>query len=186
MSMFIAPFFLALILPLGVVGQDKWEAAEKSVVRLPPRSFNRLPAVIVGDLERRRCRIPQTFTSGAPHNVIRGSFASKGQSDWAVLCSRNARSSILIYWNGSTRNVGRIGDAADSNFLQTIDGNGTIGFSRLISPVGRDTIIASYRSYGGPRPPKIAHDGIDDIYVEKASVVLYFYRGRWIELQGAD
>jgi hypothetical protein len=178
--------FLALLVPACVLAQDKWTVAEERIVRLKPKAFRQLPDAVLRDLERRRCRIPQTFLSGEPHNVIMGSFARKGQTDWAVLCSRNGRSSVIVYWNGSPRSISRTGDAGDKNFLQTIDGNGTIGFSRSIQPVGRETIIASYRSYGGRRPPSIDHEGIDDAYVEKASVILYFYRGRWIELQGAD
>ena len=118
--------------------------------------------------------------------MIKGEFAKRRQVDWAVLCSRNGRSSILVFWNGSTRTVSQIASAADKSFLQIIDGVGNIGFSREIRTVGRGAVLASYRSYGGPKPPPIRHQGIDDIYVEKASVILYFYRGRWRELQGGD
>jgi hypothetical protein len=30
------------------------------------------------------------------------------------------------------------------------------------------------------------HQGIDDAFVGKASVALYFYRGMWLQLSGAD
>ncbi|PYR66590.1 MAG: hypothetical protein DMG20_12690 [Acidobacteria bacterium] len=40
--------------------------------------------------------------------------------------------------------------------------------------------------YGGPKPPPIDHLGINDVFIEKASVVWYFYQGKWLQLQGAD
>lgn len=44
------------------------------------------------------------------------------------------------------------------------------------------TGIVQARSF----PPPPDHDGIKDIFVEKASVVLYWHGGRWVKLQGAD
>jgi hypothetical protein len=61
-----------------------------------------------------------------------------------------------------------------------------IGYSRAISPVGREFIVRHYVAYGGVKPPPIDHQGIDDAFVGKASVVFYFYRGKWLELTGAD
>ena len=39
-----------------------------------------------------------------------------------------------------------------------------------------------YRAYGGPKPPPIDHQGIES-GGEKASVVLYCYRGKWLKLR---
>jgi hypothetical protein len=50
----------------------------------------------------------------------------------------------------------------------------------------RKFILRHYRAYGGPKPPPIDHNGIDDAFLEKASVTWYRYNGKWIELQGAD
>jgi hypothetical protein len=43
-----------------------------------------------------------------------------------------------------------------------------------------------YREYGGPKPPALDHDGINDLVIEKGSLVWYWYQNRWLELQGAD
>ena len=56
---------------------------------------------------------------------------------------------------------------------------------RLIA-VNLNFILARYEAYGGRKPPRIDHQGIDDGYLEKASYVLYYHRGKWLELQGAD
>lgn len=166
--------------------QDRWRTADEATLRLKPAAFSRLPKNIVSSLQKRNCTVPQTFGNPAPHNVIRGQFARRGQFDWAILCSRNRVSSILIFWNGSTRSVAEIARAADKDYLQTIDENANIGFSRAIDVVGRSHIFAHYEEYGGRRPPPIKHQGINDAFVEKASSVHYFYRKRWLRLQGAD
>ncbi len=166
--------------------QDKWAAADSATLRLPPAAFSPLPKNIVQYLQGRGCTIPQTYLSREPHNVISGEFARRGQTDWAVLCSRNGESSILVFWRGSTKSVAEIAKAPDRGFLQTITEGGKIGFSRAIEPVGRGYILSHYKEYGGRKPPGITHQGINDAYVEKASVVRYYHRGKWLELQGAD
>jgi len=40
-----------------------------------------------------------------------------------------------------------------------------------ISAVDRKFILRHYRAYGGPNPPPIDHNGIDDSFLEKASVI---------------
>ena len=170
----------------GEAAQDKWRAADLATIRLSPTAFPQLPRRVRRNLLSRGCTIPQTFAEVKPHNVISGEFARPGQTDWAILCSRNRVSSILVFWGGSVRSVAEIARGEDRNFLQVIDGNGKIGFSRSIIAVGREHILNHYREYGGPKPPRIDHQGIDDGYLEKASYVLYYHRGKWLVLQGAD
>lgn len=169
-----------------VNAQDKWQIADEATVRLKPSAFSQLPKNIVSYLKARGCTIPQIFGETKPHNVIRGEFAKSGQFDWAVLCSRNRVSAILVFWNGSTKSVAEIAQADDRGYLQTISEGGGAGFSRAIDVVDRDYILEHYWEYNGTKPPPIKHQGISDAFVEKASTVRYFYRGRWLELQGAD
>lgn len=181
--------FLLIIFSLttGVQGQaSQWELADVATVRLEPREFTLLPQNIVEYLERRGCTIPQAFHDTKPHNVIQGQFRKASQVDWAVLCSRGRVSSLLVFWNGGTSRVGEIASVKDQSFLQQI-GDGKIGFSRTISVADGEYIRRQYISYGGRKPPRsISHHGINDAFLEKASTVRYFYRDRWLELQGAD
>ena len=165
---------------------DKWELADAATVRLAPRAFPALPRNIVHSLEARGCSIPQLFGSSEPHNVVKGEFIKKGQTDWAVLCSWNNRSSILIFAGGSSKRVTAIAESADRAFLQTIDGAGNVGFSRAIDVVGKDYLVKHHEEYGGPSLPPLDHHGINDAFAEKGSVVHYYYRGKWRQLQGAD
>jgi hypothetical protein len=165
---------------------DRWKLADAATVRLSPQSFRQLPRDIIRNLQNRGCTIPQEFGNSEPHNVVRGEFITRGQKDWAVLCSRKRNSSILVFWGGSVSKVSAIAASPDIGFLQTIDGARNIGFSRALGAVGRDYILKHYHAYGGPKPPSIDHQGINDVYVEKGSVVHYYHRGKWLELQGAD
>lgn len=180
---------IALILLVSLQSKaqerDKRLLADEATVRLAPTAFQRLPKNIVKYLKARKCSIPQSFINSSPHNVIRGQFARSGQFDWAVLCSRQRVSAILVFWNGSTKSVAEIARREDKDFLQVI-ADEKVGFSRGISVVGKDYILKHYLDYGGKKPPKSRHQGINDAFIEKASSVHYLYRGRWLELQGAD
>jgi hypothetical protein len=151
---------------------------QEQTKKLRPRDFRHLPPEIIRYLESRNCLIPQSGSKRNPENVISGSFKLAGQQDWAVLCSRNQTSSILIFWAGSAKSVSEI--AA---------GKQTDGSCRTITAVGRQYILQHYRYYrqsGARKPPPINHQGIDDGNCETVSVVRYLYRGKWLQLQGAD
>lgn len=163
----------------------EFEAAGRRIVRLQPAAFPELPGSVVRELQRRGCTIPQEAFSKRAHNAIRGEFARAGQTDWAVLCSVKGVSTILVFWNGSENAPAEIAPAEDRNYLQTITAT-EIGFSRGISAVGKDFILRHYQAYGGPTPPPIDHQAIDDAFIEKASVTWYLQGGKWLRLTGAD
>ena len=150
---------------------------------LSPTAFPELPKNIVGDLQRRHCKIPQLLHEKKV-NVIKGEFAKRGQTDWAALCEVGRTTSILIYWNGSEINPARIGQQDDAaRYEITEEGKENI---RVISAVGRREIMTHYSHSPGPKPPPIDHQGIDDAFVGKASSIAYFYNGKWIGLSGSD
>ena len=64
-------------------------------------------------------------------------------------------------------------------------GFGTLTYPRGIRAANRPYIVEHYRAYGGPKPPPIDHQGIED-GTEKGSTIYYHYRGRWFQLTGAD
>jgi len=165
--------------------QQRFVEAEKRIARLPPAAFPALPANVIRALQRRGCTIPQEAFAKQPVNVIKGQFAKPGQTDWAVLCSVKGVSTILVFWEGSDLNPAAIGAAEDLGFLQGLGGD-KIGFSRQLSAVNKEFIMRHYEAYGGPKPPPIDHQGIDDAFTGKASVTLYFHAGKWLSLTGAD
>lgn len=169
----------------GIPTAADWSAADSATVRLSPTAFPELPAGIVRTLLARGCTIPQVWGVEKSHNVIHGEFARRGQTDWAVLCSRNRESAVLVFWASAADSVAEHPSVPDLSFLQGV-GNDEIGFSRVIGVAGRDYILDHHREYGGPEPPPIDHDGIEDAFEGKASAILYFYKGEWLTLTGAD
>jgi hypothetical protein len=144
-----------------------------------------LPAAIVADLEHRACTIPQVWFDSVPGNVLSGHFRNATQVDWAVLCSVNRVSSILVYRAGRTDSVAELATTPDRDLLQGV-GAGRIGYSRAIRVVGAE-VMRRYRRAGDGSPlPPLDHQGIEDAFVEKASLVWYWHEGKWLTLPGAD
>jgi len=116
---------------------QEWEAAERAIVRLKPDAFKNLPAAVRTDLDRRQCTIPQPdgLDDAGPHNVVRGRFTSQTSTDIAVLCSKSGVSTILVYRDGTTKDVAVLAAMADKGFLQTGHPK-AIEFSRVIGVAG--------------------------------------------------
>ena len=81
--------------------------------------------------------------------------------------------------------VAELASAPDLNYLQDI-GGGVLGFSRALGVASPRYIQERYEVYGGLEPPPLDHDGVNDAFVEKGSVVWYWYEGQWLQLTGAD
>src|SRR4029453_7667324 len=178
-----APPFVRWVLVSSTSGQD-WEKADRETKRLPPSSFAGLPMAIRRDLERRGCTIPQPFTARRPSNVISGRFTSPSRTDWAVLCSISQVSSILVFRGGSALAAEEFARHSDSTFLQVVGSGDTVGYSRTIVTANAEYIRAHAR--GDVRMPRVTHEGINDLFIEKGSSVWYWSGGRWLELPGAD
>jgi len=108
------------------------------------------------------------------------------RTDWAVLCSRDGKSSILVYWGGSVNSPAELAKAPDEGYWLGNDKEG-FHYYRQIMTANKKYILLHYREYGrGEFIPQINHDGIDDGFLEKGSEVYYFYRHKWLLLPGAD
>lgn len=186
-----ALFFYSLLALLAAAptakasGEAVWDAADVAVARASPAKAPRLPKAIVKELQRRKCLIPQTFISSRTHNAIFGSFARKGAKDWAVLCSRNRVSSVLVFWGGSATKVDEILSSPDKNWLQVI-GEKRIGFSRHIDAIKPGRMSEYQRREEGAETTSFDHDGIAESFLEKGSTIHYYDRGAWIKFMGAD
>jgi hypothetical protein len=169
--------------------QQDWQAraeeATRKIRRLPVDAFPDLPPTVAGVLRGRNCRIPQPPGMGAARNVIRGEFFAKGQAGWAVLCSVNHSTALLVFRNGRDTNPETVTTTEDRSYVQGLGGD-NVSYSREITGADRNFIMRHYRAYGGPEPPPIDHLGIDDAFLEKASITWYFHDAKWLRLQGAD
>lgn len=166
---------ILLIFPATALG-------EPGVFRAPG-AIPGLPEEIRSALEQQRCKIPLGVSGHV--NVIRGSFAKQGQIDWAVLCSVAGESHIQVFWGGSARCPSRLAARPDRDYLSRTP-EGSDEYYRGLGTVGKTFILKHHQAYSGPKPPRIMHDGIDDRFIEKASVVHYCHEGKWLALTGAD
>ncbi len=191
---------LAAILPAAVVlGTQETagslsSASEDNVTRLSPDAFDELPGVVREDLKKRGCTIPQAFHPKSLNNVILGRFTQAKTQDIAVLCSRQQISSILVFRSGLVERVDELAPQPDRSYLQeAAAGSRHYYFSRRIVVASPQTIRRYHEWYEDielPVPPidlpPLDHDGIDDNFLEKASVIWYWREGQWMGLPGAD
>jgi hypothetical protein len=173
--------WLAMLACAGVLAHAQGDG----VIRLKPREFRQLPPAVRRDLERRGCTIPQFPGKTAPHNVISGSFIASGSRDWAVLCSVNAVSRILVYRNGAAGRVDSLARQSDAGFLQS-NAEGVMEFSRKLDIAESRTVAEAAQASGGPKPQPLDHSGIGDGFIDKAAITWYYSRGKWLKLSGAD
>jgi hypothetical protein len=182
-----------VLIGLGVVvfgaalpaAQD-WERAFRETRRVSAARFTSLPAAVRDYLERRGCRVPQTYAKRTAHNVIRGHFTSAADIDIAVLCSEGASSRILVFGRGSTTDVKELAAADDHTYLQVIGPDDAVGYSRAIGVASMRALRQTAEALDDTKTPRIDHDGIDDAFVGKASHVWYWAGRRWMRLRGSD
>ena len=168
-----------------LVQEHQWDVADLATVRLEPNKFPVLPATVQTDLVLRGCTIPQPWMADTPQNVIRGNFLAAGENAWAVLCSRQLRSSVFVYVEGFEAAV-ELNLRADREFLQVVTASGEIGYSRGIFTASPTYIQEKLELYGVPLSGNLDHDGINDAFLEKGSTVWYYSDGSWLQLPGAD
>jgi len=161
----------------------------QEIIRLNPTQFPTLPAGIRKELEHRDCTIPQPYNrpSASPVNVVQAEFAAKGQRDWAVLCSHNDISTILLFWGGPIQCAAQLHSRSDAGYIQGIGGGQKV-FSREISAITPAEITALAENFGEGGYPKTEgqHQGLSDAFSGKASEVLYCVKGTWMAVAGAD
>jgi hypothetical protein len=172
---------LSLFCPLCAHAAD----STKTVRRLRVEDYPELPSAVAMVLRSRHCTIPQPNKDGPARNVIQGKFFGRRQKGWAILCSSSGKSSILVFRNSNDSSPDKIAESPDSQFLIDTWQGGTV-YSREISAVDQEFILRHHRAYGGPKPQPVDHNGIDDAFLEKASITWYWQNGKWAQLQGAD
>lgn len=98
--------------------------------RLPPSAFPELPPAVRKQLEIRHCMIPQAdFEEKGKTNVLRGRFFASTGLDWAVLCSRDGASSILVLRESGGARPSEFASSEDDMYLQTVAAD-KIAYSR--------------------------------------------------------
>lgn len=153
-----------------------------------PESIQQLPSGIRQDLTRRSCLIPKyNGDTGAKDTAyILGHFRSARSVDYAVVCHIPTRTvqDVLVYsnsngvWKGEVIDHGGFDPAPRADKCEA-----TVGIAT------REYILEHARAYAPEEVkslPPLGHDGVNIGICEKASIVRYFSKGKWLSLQGAD
>lgn len=143
------------------------QAENSEFTYIEPELIEGLSNRIVTELKDEVCLVPKWFHEFG--GVTEGQLSQSGQNDVAVLCKFDEDYAIRIFWGGPSKCSSKIGS-----------------LGQFISTVDKKYILDHYGYYGGKKPPKITHHGINDHYLEKSSFVKYCHEGKWLELSGAD
>lgn len=177
----------AAVLVLGVVALQAVPHSAGEVALRAPRNFKQLPPIVQETLVAEGCRIPEAgFSNNTTSNVIEGTFAAPGQSDWAVLCAKGKRVVIRVFWGGPIAPCPARLENRDFEHAMVRDG--VPWFSRMLSVASPTRIREAHGRHGayeGTLPARLTHDGIED-GIEKGSSILYCHNGAWVKLAGAD
>jgi hypothetical protein len=149
---------------------------------LPLASFPGLPAVVVAQLDQKKCMVPQTFEARAPENVLHGALERKGSDDWAVLCSVNGATTLYVFFQSQLAAPIALRHQRDSEWLgsEVLGAYGSAwGISLSIPSRIRAAARASLAGF------VVDHDGIEDAFLEKSSTTHYFEGGSWTVVEGS-
>ncbi len=146
--------------------------------RLPLNAFPDLPDGVVEQLSQRQCLIPQSYQAHHPENVVHASLERAGSSDWAVLCSANGEVSLLVFFGSTPAKPAVLATLPEKRRLQRHDSSGVLGFDWAIDPASPEAVHQA-QSGMERKPPRIDHDALADIIVDRKTVYRFFSKGKW-------
>jgi hypothetical protein len=173
-----------IIISIGEVASETsksiWDEALINIPRLSANSFPMLPKEVSDFLNASEYKIPQCTVIPEEHNVISGNFDSDSTLDYAILVSQNYKCKILIFWGSSADSVKVLEERSEMDFLQS-DVEGII-FSRVIKPADKSQLKTKNVNFTS----SFSHQGIEDIFLGKASKIFYYQNDVFLNLRGAD
>lgn len=142
---------------------------------LPLASFPGIPDTIRTELETRHCMVPQTYEARQPENVVHGAFEKKGTSDWAVLCSVNGASSLLVFFANRSQTPFTLDTGKNSQWIAVRPSGQVRGFAWGVDALGPAEISQQVHA----DPDAFDHDGVGDAFIERESTIRYYSNGAW-------
>ena len=185
MHYLLVSLMILFLAPGRSFAEINWVKGENEIKRLRLSEFSQVPETVIKKLKQQGCEVPQVYDTRQPGNLVHGHFSNKSSDDWAALCSKNGKSSIVVIWQKGSPCPSRFNEKADRDCLQGVGGD-RVGFSRQISVAKTKTVLRHQKNYGGALPSRLDHDGLDDAFLEKESVTYFCESGEWLKLQGSD
>jgi hypothetical protein len=151
----------------------------RMVPKVSPDSLPELPVRIRSSLTALGCLIPRTY-GDAHKNVRRGAFSAKGAAEWAVMCSVEGFSRVLVVNSATGLVVDSLGVGGDAGGMEQENGQWmfTLGFT--VYPASE---LNSEEKAELPGP--FDHDVID-IPQGMSSTAWYRVKGVWHTAITAD
>jgi hypothetical protein len=153
-----------------------------------PESILQLPEGVRRDLIIRQCVVPKYLGDVGTKDTAytKGHFRSGTSVDYAVVCHIPTRKiqDVLVYsntegaWNGETISSGTFDPSPQADKCwTTVD----VATSKYILDHARAYAPDELKSL-----PRLDHNGVEVGICDKASIIHYFSKGKWLYLQGAD
>jgi hypothetical protein len=136
---------------------------------IPQAISTNLPTDVQAKVQRLGCQIPED------QSIARGHFERADATNWAVLCSKEGTTVLVVFADG-----GPLGSTA---IHRTFNGDGQRLTVRHVSAVDRRFIL-KHCSSARQKVAIIDHQGILDGF--NRSVVHYYFQGRWIAFPVTD
>ena len=151
-------------------GDSEYAVAFAAIRKLPPDSFDSIPASVRSTLRARGCMIPQPYEN-VKSNAVKGAFTAKGATEWAVTCALPTSVQALII-------SGESGAVVDSL---------RVAIDYMLATYPRAAFADRTNDDDGKSIPQpIDHDAIDVGILEKASVANYRAGGVWYRIITSD
>jgi len=145
--------------------------------RLPLSAYPELPPSVRAVLEQRGCMVPQTWEARRPENAIHGAFYQSGHQDWAVLCSHEGESSLLVFRDGIGTPVTLMSYKDQDRLAPTLT-PGQLGYAWAVDPAKPERL----RQFSPGK--RFEHEGIEDSLIEYTSVLHFCRDGMWMSMDG--
>lgn len=169
---------------ISALGQDFHPVAKQR----DPESILQLPEGVRRDLVNRRCVVPKYLGDDSSKDTAftKGHFRSGVSIDYAVVCHIPTRKiqDVLVYsntdgaWNGEIISSGTFDPSPHvDKCWTTVD----VATSKYILDHARAYAPEELKSL-----PQLDHNGVEVGICDKASIIHYFSKGKWLSLQGAD
>jgi hypothetical protein len=172
------------LLASSALGQDFNPVAKERT----PESIQQLPTEVRQDLVKRQCLIPKykSATENDDGAFTMSHFRSRTSFDYAVVCHIPSLKiqNVLVYSRSKGVWTGEIIDEGE------FDPGPHAGYCWVTVDIATPKYIVDHAKAYAPEElktlPPLDHNGVDVGLCEKASIVLYFSKGKWLGLQGAD
>jgi hypothetical protein len=153
-----------------------------------PESILQLPEGVRRDLANRQCVVPDYGYVGTKDDqaYTKGHFRSATSVDYAVVCHIPTRKiqDVLIYsnkegaWNREIISSGTFDPSPNADKRWTTVNAATAKYIR--------DHARAYAPEELKHLPRLDHNGVEVGICDKASIIHYFSKGKWLYLQGAD